>query len=72
MSSSKDIRAEIEAANRLAVDRMMASDPHWVGIGRAEDVIPGFSARLLLHAGPPVTYERMSGPMRGAVLGAIL
>jgi hypothetical protein len=27
---------------------------------------------LLLHAGPPVTWERMSGPMRGAMIGALL
>ena len=50
----------------------MASNPHWVGVGRAADVIPGFVDRLLLHAGPPITYERMSGPMRGAVIGALL
>lgn len=72
MSSSKDIKGEIEAANKVAVDRMMASNPHWVGVGRAADVIPGFVDRLLLHAGPPITYERMSGPMRGAVIGALL
>src|SRR5207247_712097 len=27
---------------------------------------------LLLHAGPPIEWERMCGPMKGAIIGAIL
>src|SRR5688572_6343990 len=27
---------------------------------------------LILHAGPPIPWERMSGPLRGAVIGGIL
>jgi hypothetical protein len=27
---------------------------------------------LLLHAGPPITWDRMAGPMKGAVIGALL
>ena len=27
---------------------------------------------LLLHAGPPITWERASGPMRGALVGALI
>jgi len=27
---------------------------------------------LLLHAGPPITWERASGPMRGAITGALI
>jgi hypothetical protein len=29
-------------------------------------------SHLLLHAGPPITWERMSGPLRGAIIGALL
>jgi len=28
--------------------------------------------QLLLHAGPPIAWERMSGPLRGAIIGALL
>jgi len=35
-------------------------------------VIPGMKDNLLLHAGPPIEWERMSGPLRGAVIGALL
>src|SRR6185436_18414763 len=63
---------DIEAANRTAVERMMAARPMLSGLGRARDVVPGMRPGLLLHAGPPITWDRMSGPLRGAVIGALL
>ncbi len=65
-------RPEIQAANTEAFNRMMAARPLLVDMDLAGRVIPGMGERTLLHAGPPITWERMSGPMRGAVLGAIL
>jgi hypothetical protein len=62
----------IDQANRTAVERMMASRPMLTGVGRALDVIPGMRPNLLLHAGPPIAWERMSGPLRGAVIGALI
>jgi hypothetical protein len=35
-------------------------------------VIPGMHSRMILHAGPPITWERMCGPMRGGVMGALV
>src|SRR6185436_10910750 len=43
---------DIEAANRTAVERMMAARP--------------------MLTGPPITWDRMSGPLRGAVIGALI
>lgn len=63
---------EIDAANARALARLLASRPHLVGIGIARDVIPAMAEDLFLHAGPPVTWERMCGPMRGAVIGGLL
>lgn len=62
----------VNQANAEAVKRMMAARPRLVDVLPARDVIPGFRPNLLLHAGPPISWERMSGPLRGAVLGAIL
>ncbi|MGD0651688.1 MAG: PfkB family carbohydrate kinase, partial [Verrucomicrobiia bacterium] len=62
----------IEAANAKAVKIILGGLPHLVGLERAIDVIPGMKPDLLLHAGPPVTWDRMCGPMRGAVIGALL
>jgi len=62
----------IEEANRTAVERMTSARPMLTGIARARDVIPGMRDGLLLHAGPPIEWERMSGPLRGAVTGALI
>jgi len=50
----------------------MEARPALVGLGKARDVIPGMREDLLLHAGPPITWERASGPMRGAITGALI
>ena len=62
---------DIESANTEATQRMMEARPVVVGMGKAIDVIPGMRDNLLLHAGPPITWERMSGPLKGAVIGAL-
>ena len=62
----------IEKANAEATERMMEARPVLVGLGKARDVIPGMRDNLLLHAGPPITWERASGPMRGAITGALI
>jgi hypothetical protein len=66
------VRADIAAATRQSVERLLAAKPAVVGIGRALDVIPGMRTDLVLHAGPPVEWERMSGPTRGAVMGGLV
>ena len=62
----------IDEANATAVDRMMSARPMLTGLGAAREVIPGMKDNLLLHAGPPIEWPRMSGPLRGAVIGAML
>jgi hypothetical protein len=65
-------RADIAAATRQSVERLLFAKPAIVGVGTALDVIPGMRKNLVLHAGPPVTWERMSGPTRGAVMGGLV
>ncbi|MBI2466760.1 MAG: DUF1116 domain-containing protein [Candidatus Rokubacteria bacterium] len=61
----------IARANETAVSRLMAAEPVLVDVRPARDVVPAMTARTLLHAGPPISWERMCGPMRGAVTGAL-
>lgn len=61
----------VEAANAKAVERITAAEPHWVGITSARDAV-GIERGQFLHAGPPITWERASGPMRGALIAAML
>lgn len=65
-------RPEIDVANLEALNRINGAQPILIGVGLALDVIPGMTENTLLHAGPPITWERMSGPLRGAVIGALL
>ncbi len=64
---------QIQTANQEAADRITGATPLWTDVIEASDVIPEMQdERLLLHAGPPIDWEAMSGPQRGAVLGAAL
>jgi hypothetical protein len=63
---------DIDQANQTAVERMQAARPMLTGLRPARDVITGMRDNLLLHAGPPIEWQRMSGPLRGAVIGALL
>lgn len=63
---------DIDSANTTAVANLIAARPMLKGVARAKDVIPGMKDNLILHAGPPIKWARMSGPMRGAVMGAVM
>jgi Protein of unknown function (DUF1116) len=63
---------EITAANDRAVAAMQAAEPRVVGIGRAGDLLPDLDERTLLHAGPPIDWADMCGPLRGAIIGAAI
>ena len=63
---------EIAAANERAFAAYTAARPVLAGIGLARNSIPGLRERTILHAGPPIPWSGMCGPMRGAVIGAIL
>jgi hypothetical protein len=63
---------DIEKANTEATQRMMEGRPIATTMAKAIDVVPGMQENMLLHAGPPVTWERMAGPMKGAMMGALI
>lgn len=66
------LKEEVEEANNRAVNEMMEADPKWNGIEIARKIIPGMKDYMLLHAGPPVDWERASGPLKGALIGACI
>ena len=59
----------IEQANQDALARILAGEPHLVDVVPASQAIPALTERTILHAGPPIGWERMCGPVRGAVMG---
>lgn len=63
----------IDAANDRAVAAMLAAQPVLAAIRPARDAIPVLAGeRIVLHAGPPIAWEAMCGPMQGAVMGAAI
>jgi hypothetical protein len=59
------------AATAESARRMTTSRPFWVDVQPARDAI-GLQPGEFLHAGPPLDWEDASGPMRGALIGAII
>ena len=60
----------IKTANEECLKRINEGGAVWTDIRLARDVVPGMADYTVLHAGPPVTWDQMCGPMRGAIIGA--
>ncbi|HEV2797618.1 MAG TPA: DUF1116 domain-containing protein, partial [Nocardioides sp.] len=55
-------------ANQRAVAAMLGVTAHLVDVAPASEVL-GLEPGQFLHAGPPIEWERASGPLRGALMG---
>lgn len=62
----------IDRANEKAVSAILRAKPVLKGISTAAQVIPGMKKNLILHSGPPVAWDDMCGPMKGAVIGGLI
>lgn len=62
----------VENANQSAFDAYQSAQPVLNGVGTAGQVLPNMAERMILHSGPPIAWKDMCGPMKGAILGAIL
>ena len=62
----------VAEANETAIARMLDVRPHLIDVVPARQVVPGLAERTFLHAGPPVDWSDASGPLRGALMGAML
>jgi len=69
---SADVKRKIEEANKEFLKRVTSGDPVLVDVAPAGDVHPDFPEKTILHAGPPIEWQRMSGAQRGACIGITL
>jgi hypothetical protein len=60
---------KIDTANAESLRRMLAGDPVLVDVVPAGQALGGLGDRHILHAGPPIGWEGMCGPLRGAIAG---
>ncbi|MGC1133181.1 MAG: DUF1116 domain-containing protein [Nitrososphaeraceae archaeon] len=72
MNDEAGIRKHIEEANNKALELMRLSRPILVDIKRAKDILPKMKKNSIFHAGPPIDWNRMCGPMRGAIVGTMI
>jgi hypothetical protein len=61
-----------DQSNLEAFKRITESQPVLTDIKYAHEVFPSLGTRHLLHAGPPLKWEEMCGPLQSAIVGAIL
>lgn len=67
--SSLNIK-KINKANQMAFERINQAEPVLTDIKYAKDVIPDMDRYTIGHAGPPLLWKDMCGPLQGAILGA--
>ena len=72
MNNKTRIKERIEEANSKALERMRLSRPTLVDIKYARDILPQMKKNSIFHAGPPIDWERMCGPLRGAIVGTMI
>lgn len=65
-------RQDIAAANDHAVEQMNLANPELTGVQPAGSIISGMTKSTILHAGPPIEWDRMCGPMKAAIAGALI
>ncbi|WP_330983204.1 MULTISPECIES: DUF1116 domain-containing protein [Enterobacterales] len=63
----------VAQANEAVIEKIRNARPHWLDVQPAGRVIAELNeAKTLLHAGPPMRWQEMTGPMKGACIGACL
>ncbi|MCK4642473.1 DUF1116 domain-containing protein [bacterium] len=63
---------DFKKINEEAFKKILAAEPVIAGLDMAKNVIPDLDDSTFLHAGPPVTWEKMCGPMKGGMIGGML
>ena len=66
------IQDKIQKANEEVMNRILSARPMIVDIAIAGEVIPDMDKKTIIHAGPPLEWNRMSGPLKGAIIGGLI
>lgn len=63
----------IDEANKAVIEKIVGSAPFLVDVVPAKEKIKELNeGKVLLHAGPPIKWGDMTGPMQGSCIGASL
>ncbi|MFC4770604.1 bifunctional FdrA/YlbE family protein [Enterococcus hermanniensis] len=74
LNALDDYEDQINEENHKVIDKIRNAQPFLRNVVPAKSVIPELNERTktLLHAGPPINWEEMTGPMQGSVIGAAI
>ena len=70
--TARQIKSNIEKANKSAIEKMGTSRPFLVDIKPAIEVFKNMKKNSISHAGPPIKWERMCGPLKGAIVATMI
>ena len=60
----------VAQANAAVIEQIRRARPHWLDVQPASSLISELNkGKTLLHAGPPMRWQEMTGPMKGACVG---
>lgn len=62
----------ISDANEAVIEKVIESQPFLLDVVPAKKVIPVLNKKVILHSGPPTTWEKMPDPMKGSCIGAVI
>lgn len=68
----KPLKNRVEEANKIATERILKSRPILNDIKPAIEVMHNMKKNSIFHAGPPIEWKRMCGPMKGAIVGTMI
>ena len=66
-----DFSAQVAEANASALERINRAQPVLIDVRPMHEVRRDIDEDTILHAGPPAEWDRMCGPLRGAILAAL-
>ncbi|MFD2306911.1 DUF1116 domain-containing protein [Enterococcus termitis] len=74
LNALEDHAEEIDRENQKVIEKIKNAQPFLTDVVLAKTVIPELNEtqKTILHAGPPIEWQAMTGPMKGAVVGAAI
>ena len=68
----KSLKEKIDTANRKVISHLQNSDPYWIGMKPAREVIPDIEDGMIFHSGPYIEWNRMHPSQQdGCINGAL-
>jgi hypothetical protein len=71
-TAGSDFSRKVDEANGRVLEALLSGDPRWVGVKPAGETIPGFTKNMILHAGPPIQWDRMCDVQKNGILGGLM